>query len=47
MTRRGEVNVRMVNVSYMMNDVMKVLWKILCLFCCTVESLQIVEGYWV
>ena len=39
MTRRGVVCVRMVNVRY----VMKVLWKILCISCCTVESLQVIE----
>ena len=38
-TRRGVVCVRMLNVCY----VMKVLWKVLCISCCTVEWLQVVE----
>ena len=33
--RRGVICIRMVNVSYEM----KVLWKILCISCCTVENL--------
>ena len=40
MTRRK----RMVNVSY----VMKVLWMLLCILCCTLESLLVIkEDFWV
>ena len=43
-TRRDVVCVRVVNVSY----AMKMLWNILCISCCTVESLLVIEeDYWV